>query len=140
MNEYWKFDIEKFLKDSKDWKRDIIRLERDRDKLLGLSAISQDTPVQTSNISDTTGNTAARRDAYTEKIDALKHKITILENAIGTLTPKQKDCIDLFFFSKRMIGYGIDVFCEKWDCQRTDTYETRRKALAILSDYISVRL
>ena len=140
MNQYWKFDIEQFLKDSKTWKKERLQLERKIESMRGLKALSQDTPVQTSNISDTTGSTAMRVLEEDEKIKELTAKIELLDTALSTLIPKHRDVINVFFFDRRTIGAGVDMFCVRWDCKRSDCYNTRRKALDTLSAYIAERL
>ncbi len=140
MDKYWIFDIERFLKDSKGWGRERLKLERELESLLDLKAMSQDTPVQTSNISDATGSTAVKRAEIMEEINKLDRKTHLLEVAYLELSKMEKDCIDTFFFSKGLLGARVDEFTFRWDCKRRYAYNTRRQALEKMREHIEKAL
>jgi hypothetical protein len=136
MDKYWKFDIERFLEDSKKWGRERRELEREYEALLGLKAISQDTPVQTSEVSDPTMSTSAQREIVKAKLDRLDEKTNLLEKTYLLLSKMEQDCIDTFFFSKGLLGARVDEFTFRWDCQRRTAYNVRRQALEKMREYI----
>lgn len=136
MDKYWVFDIERFLEDSKGWGKKKLELEREHKALLGLKAINQGTPVQTSDVSDPTMATSAQREIVEAKIKRLDAMRDLLDNAYLLLSPMEQDCINTFFFSRGLLGARVDEFTYRWDCKKRTAYNTRREALTKMREYI----
>ena len=140
MINYWKFDIERFLKDYPKWSVQIAKLEEQRDDLLGLKGLNQDTPVQTSSVSDTVGNTVVIREPFQAEIDELEAMRKLAESALGTLSEREREVINVFFYTPGYISYGVDNLANKWHCSVREIYNIRRKALGSLTSYLERRL
>lgn len=130
---YRKFDTERFLKDSRHFALKRKQLERDLKYLLDLTAISQDTPVQTSNIADTVGTTAVKREEIQNKLDIINRYISALDNSRKVLDDRENDCIEIFFFKRGYIYALVDDFCYRWHVSPSECYRIRRRAIDKLS-------
>lgn len=130
MDRYMIFDVERFIRDSRSrWGKEKLERTRERENLLGLKALSQDTPVQTSNISNTTANVAIKLSEVQNEIDRLDHYDKSLRRALSELTDKEYDAIEAFFFKRSHIYANVNEFCAKYDCEPMTAYRTRRRAL-----------
>lgn len=137
MDRYMKFDIERFLKDSRGWLKEIRKKQAELDDLFGLPELSQETPVQTSNISDITGTTASRREPLIQEIERLSYYVGVLDNALSQLSEQERDLIDTFFFSRGYMYARVDEYAYKWGRSIPSVYIDRRETLNKLSDLIA---
>ena len=137
MEDYIKFDVVAFLKDSVNWKKQINKLESEIENLIGVSGYIPGERVQTNKLSDKTQETAVKVIEIRETIDNIKAKENILKSAISALTREEKDVIDVFFFSKgKMMGAMVDEFSISHGISVSGVYSLRREALCKLENEI----
>ena len=137
MEDYIKFDVVAFLKDSLNWKKQINKLESEIENLIGISGYTPGARVQTNKLSDKTQETAVKVIEIRETIDNIKAKENILKSAISALTREEKDVIDVFFFRKgKMMGAMVDEFSISHGISVSGVYSLRREALCKLENEI----
>ena len=137
MEDYIKFDVVAFLKDSVTWKKQINKLESEIENLIGVSGYIPGERVQTNKLSDKTQETAVKVIEIRETIDNIKAKENILKSAISALTREEKDVIDVFFFRKgKMMGAMVDEFSISHGISVSGVYSLRREALCKLENEI----
>lgn len=136
MDRYLKFDVEAFLRDSHSWDKKLYDVNRKIDSLYGLKELSSGDPVQTSNISNPTEQTALKVSTLKSERDSLHTYKRTLAEALSLLDESQKEILDIFFFHPRHMPVRIEEYKYKYGIERTTVYERRRVALKVVSDYI----
>lgn len=127
MYNYYRFDAEQFLKDSRHWSEEIKRLE------LELSAVTeiggQKELPSGSGVSDPTPKTAASKEAIQAKIDRIKGYQEQFKYAWGTLSEDDALVLTGFFFAPGYVYNFVEFWCERNDSNRQYCYAARRKAI-----------
>ena len=137
MEDYIKFDVVAFLKDSLNWKKQINKLESEIENLIGISGYTPGERVQTNKRSDKKQETAVKVIEIRETIDNIKAKENILKSAISAPTREEKAVIDVFFFRKgKMMGAMVDEFSISHGISVSGVYSLRREALCKLENEI----
>lgn len=138
MIRYMRFDIESFIKDSKQWDSEIKDIKAEIEAISELKAIEQ-SPTHSSNISDPTSNTASEYEKLKTKLDRLATYQAAFRHAFNRLSEAQKEVIDVFFFRSGYVPPLIEEYGSKYALCRSDVYKVRREALDELSRIIAER-
>ena len=104
------FDIKAFLRASRYWADDIAVLEQELKDMPELPAVSNDSGVHSSNVSDLTAQTAIRRLKITADIEEIRLNEEMLKYALKRLTEDERALVDGFFYPKKPIG----IFVYEW--------------------------
>ena len=125
MDRWRPFDIKTFLKESRYWDDDIEKLKREQDAL-SLLPSSQDVPsAKTGTVSDITARAALRRLEISAQIEKIMLYKEILEYAFKTLSDKDRQLIEGFYYPKKSISYFISEYGHTYGMGRTMIYEER---------------
>lgn len=136
MDRYLKLDIERFLKDSLKWDKKIHELNKEIDNMYGLKELATGDPVQTSNISNPTEQTAVNIAPLKDDRERLTRYKTILADTIKQLEPWQEELLDIFFFHPRFMPVRIEGYAYKYGIERSTVYNRRRETLNQMVEYI----
>lgn len=136
MDKYLRFDVEAFLRDSHKWDKRIYDINREIDSLYGLKELSTGDPVQTSNISNPTEQTALKVNTLKGERDTLHTYKRALAEALSLLDESQMEILDIFFFHPRHMPVRIEEYKYKYGIERTTVYERRRVALNVINNYM----
>lgn len=138
MIRYMRFDIESFIRDSKQWDSEIKDIKAELEAISELKAIEQ-SPIHSSNISDPTSNTASEYEKLKTKLDRLATYQAAFRYAFNRLSEAQKEVIELFFFQGGMKGQLAYDYGRKWALNTKAVYAERRLALNLMRDIIEER-
>lgn len=127
---YWRIDVKALLKESRNFGKEKLDLERQKNALLSVPSSSKDICVQSSNKSDITSEIALKREHIDKKIKWIETHQKALQAARCELTDKENEIIDMFFFTKnKQMNYLIDEFSRKYKVKKSWIYGTNTRAL-----------
>lgn len=128
MNNYVRFDIESFLRDSKRWDAELKSLQTELDSIAYIKG-APDTPARSSEPSRPTESIAVERDRLMTRIDRLNEYKTVLGNCLDQISDHDRELIDGFFFGRVNIFSFVDSWCRKHASNTRYCYRDRRIAL-----------
>lgn len=133
MYNYYRFDAEQFLKDSRTWSEDMDKLK------LELSAITeiggQKELPSGGGVSDPTFRTVARREAIQSDIDQIKRHQERFLYAWNCLSDEDAILLTGFFFAPGYTYKFVDYWCKKHGSNRQYCYTARREAIEHFGRY-----
>ena len=136
MKEYFRFEVERFIRESKSWDETLQRLALELDSIPEISAMSGN-PGKSSEVSNPTERIAINRHRVQVKIDKIRAKKDAFQFAWDRITPAEKELITGFFFGEPgSIPAYIDKWCAKHSSNRKYCYQHRREALDEFSRYV----
>lgn len=129
IEEYIKFDAEKFCKDYRQKKADYKRLMKSKDDALDISAVDPSRGhVQTSGTQSTVETAVLIRAAKDAQLQDLKSYLNAYNVAIGYLDEDEKMIVDAFFNHART-GAKTLLVLENVGISKTVAYQIRHRAL-----------
>ena len=129
IEEYIKFDAEKFCKDYRRKKADYNRLQEAKKDALGISAVDPSRGnVQTSGTESSVETAVLVRAAKDAQLQDLKSYLNAYNVAIGYLDDEEKKIIDAFFNHART-GEKTLLVLENVGISKTVAYQIRHRAL-----------
>lgn len=129
IEEYIKFDAEKFCKDYRQKKADYKRLMKSKDDALDISAVDPSRGhVQTSGTHSTVETAVLIRAAKDAQLQDLKSYLNAYNVAIGYLDEDEKMIVDAFFNHART-GAKTLLVLENVGISKTVAYQIRHRAL-----------
>lgn len=128
MNRYIKFDSDRFLKDSKDWSRQIEELELEKASITEIGGSGEGMPSG-NTISNPTQRVALQRDEVQMRINRIYDYQTCFRFAWETIDDEDRLLLTGFYFAP---GYIYD-FVRKWVEENASNtqycYRAKREAL-----------
>ena len=128
MQEYIRFDAEKFLRNSKHWDEDISRLKDELDALAEIGELKS-SEVTSSQISKPVERAVLERDGLLSQIRKIEKHKAAFDYAWNKLTDDERYMLNGFFFDDNPIWQFVDDWVEKNASNRQYCYQARREAL-----------
>lgn len=128
MHRYIRFDAEAFIKDSKNWDRQIKEAIAELNSISELRAI-ESTGGKSNSISDPTYNVAKEREKCRERINRLLMYQKALRYGLEHLTEAHRDAIELLILADGYKHWRVHEYGQKYLISTTDVYAWRREAL-----------
>ena len=123
------FDIKAFLRASRYWADDIAVLEQELKDMPELPAVSNDSGVHSSNVSDLTAQTAIRRLKITAEIEEILLNKEMLNYAFKRLTEDERELIDGLFYPQKKKSWFVQEYGRKYGLCDTYVYEKKNRIL-----------
>ena len=123
------FPIEDFLKESKKWKEEKDRLQKEMDNLSFLPSVDNKTGVRSGDISNLTAQIALRRLEIQAEIEDILLNEEMLRYARKRLTKDENRLIDGFYYPKKKIGVFVQEYGQEKGLGKNLVYEERARAL-----------
>lgn len=135
MINYIQFDIERFLRDARNWAEELKGLQEELDSITEISGAS-DNPGHGSDISKPVERTAIDRDSVMSRMGQLKCYIDALNAGMNGLSEHDRELIIGFFFGDKNMFAFVEAWCRAHNSNRQYCYRDRRMAL----DHLRVRV
>ena len=120
---YYKHEIPKQIKKQQTQYKNIIEL----------SGV-QNSEVRSTDISDPTGRIGVHRVSIEEQIAILNADAAQVRKAISQMDEFQQRIIELFYFSKGMMGYNVQRFADENYMSVAGVYRERNQSLKSFSE------
>lgn len=138
LNEWFTFDFWTFFDKQSARRLETARLDNERAAILELESPKNNMGIRGSGTGDTVGQKVARLEA----LDSIRRQNDICEAVCReikkTSTEFEREIMDVVFFSKKTKGYKMDILAEKYNTNRQQLYQKRRKLLEELDEWIKI--
>ena len=126
MNNYIKFDTEKFLKDSRGWADKMKELEQELESITEISGHTEGAPSG-GGVSSPTERTAVERDAIQRQIDTIREYMDCFKYAWDCASEDDKLILKGFYFAPGYIYRFVEYWCEENASNRDYCYKAKRE-------------
>lgn len=136
IEDYWKFDTEKLIKDYPKNKEKLEELRESLEEITEVKTINYGSPPGTPGRGDSVPTIVADKDRKQAQINELKTLIYLYERAYSRLTDIEKTIIHYWFHEPGLLSSRIRFLEKKLRYSNQELYRRRRLAIDKMNDSI----
>lgn len=136
INSYVRFDSVKFLKESRDWKKQRDLLKAELDSIPLVASIDTTEQGKTANHQSPVEAAAVRRERIAKQIAYIDSLEKTKRLVLGKLSDEQLNIINGFFFGEVKISVFVRKYSEEHYICISEVYKLRRETLEIVTELL----